>query len=314
MNKGLLILLILSLSNQVLQAQCFTSSGNPVGGTGNMGAMDKSKLRSSLFYRYSYSDRYFEGSEKYQGGNEVLQEARYNYLGFLAAYGLSDRLTVEAEAGYFMDKTQVYYLENTVLQGYGFSNLVLSLKPRIFYKPDKRFEFTCALGANIPFSTEPQALNGVTLPINIQSSTGSYGLVFQSYLVKENSFRAIRFFWVSRVEKYFENPQEYLPGTSMMNSLFFSKHLIMENWKLGDWTLILQLRNQFSNRATRSNQSIESSGHFLLYLVPQLNLSLGEHWNVSALFDLPVYRYYNGIQIANKYAFALSMIRDFSCN
>ena len=314
MNKCLLILVFLSFSARMLQAQCFTTSGNPVGGTTNMGAMDKNKFRATLFYRYSDSESYFEGSEKYQGGNEVLQYASYNYLGFLSAYGLNNRLTLELEAGYFIDKTQVYYIENTILKGYGLSNLVLSLKPQLYYNPDKRFEITCALGANIPFSTEMQTHYGVTLPINIQPSTGSYGVVFQSYLVKENSFRAIRFFWVTRTEKYFKNPQDYLPGASIMNSLFFTKHLTADLWKLSDWTLILQLRNQISTMASRSDQTIGSSGHFLVYLVPQVNLSIGEQWNVSALFDIPVYRYYNGIQIANKYALALTLIRDFSFN
>lgn len=312
MSKYLCFLVFLFFASHALRAQCFTTSGNPVGGTTNMGIMDKNTLRMTLFYRFSCSDQYFQGNKEYTGNIGVLQKASYNYLGFLSGYGLTNRLTIEAEAGYYLNKTQVYYIEDTELTGRGLSNLVISLKPRLYYHPDKRFEVSCALGANIPFSTEMQQVNGVTLPIQVQPSSGSYGLVFQSFLIKENSFRAIRFFWVGRMEKYFKNRQDYVPGTLYLNSLFFSKHFVFEQWKLKDWTFILQLRNQITDFAARSNQDIGASGNFLLFLIPQVNLALGEHWNVSALVDIPVYRYYHGIQLANKSAFVLTMIRDFS--
>lgn len=311
MSRYLCFLVLLFFASGALRAQCFTTSGNPVGGTTNMGVMDKNTLRMTLFYRFSCSDQYFLGNKKYSGNQGVLQKASYNYLGLLSGYGLTDRLTVEAEAGYYINKTQLYYIEDTELTGRGLSNLVISLKPQLYHHPDKRFEVSCALGANIPFSTEMQQVQGVTLPINIQPSIGSYGLVFQSFLVKENSFRATRFFWVGRVEKYFKNPQDYEPGTLYMNSFFFSKHFTFEQWRLKDWTFILQLRNQIKKQDTRSDQIIGASGNFLLFLIPQVNLTIGEHWNVSALIDIPVYRYYNGIQLANRSSFVLTLIRDF---
>jgi len=314
MNKSICILVFLLVSACGLNAQCFTTSGNPVGGTANMGVMDKHTLRTSLFYSFSCSDRYFQGSREYTGDIEILQKASYNYLGFLSAYGLGNRLTLELEAGYYLDKTQLYYFEDTRLSGRGLSNLVISLKPRIFYQNDKRFELSCALGANIPFSREMQRVDGVTLPIQVQPTTGSYGLVFQSFLVKEYPFQAIRFFWIYRMEGYFENPQEYIPGTMYINSLFVSKHFVFEQWKLKDWTLILQLRNQVQGMASRSGEAIGVSGNCLVYLIPQLNLSLGDHWNISGLVDIPLFRYYHGVQLANKTAFVLSLLRDFSFN
>jgi hypothetical protein len=312
MNRSFCMLVLLLVSTHGLLGQCFTSSGNPVGGTSNMGVMDKRALRAGLFYSYSSSDKYFQGHREYTGDNEILQNASYNYLGFFSAYGLAKWLSMEMEAGYYLDKTQLYYLDDTKLSGQGFSNLVLSLKPRLFYSSDKRFELSCALGVNIPFSREMQQVSGVTLPIQIQPSIGSYGLVFQSFMVKEYPFRAIRFFWVYRMEGYFENPQEYIPGCMYINSLFVSRHFTFEQWKLKDWTLILQLRNQVQGLSSRSGEAIGVSGNCLLYLVPQLNLSLGDHWNISVLADLPLYRYYHGIQLANKTAIVLSLIRDFS--
>lgn len=48
-------------------AQCFASPGNPVGGTANMGTMQKNSVRIASNFQHSYSDTYFEGHSKYTG-------------------------------------------------------------------------------------------------------------------------------------------------------------------------------------------------------------------------------------------------------
>ncbi|MCK5705158.1 MAG: hypothetical protein KAI29_28600, partial [Cyclobacteriaceae bacterium] len=70
-----------------LGAQCFSSSGNPVGGSQNMGTLEKGVLSCIGFYRSSFSDRYFEGSS--ESGIDILKNANYNYSGSLLAYGLA---------------------------------------------------------------------------------------------------------------------------------------------------------------------------------------------------------------------------------
>ena len=223
-------------------------------------------------------------------------------------------MTVETEGGYYFNKTQVYKINDQKLTGNGFSNVVLSLKPRLYYNADKRFEMSCALGTNIPFSRTLQQVDGVTLPIDLQPSTGSYGLVFQSFIIKENSFKAVRFFLATRIEKYFENKRDYLFGTLYSNSFYFSRHFVFEKMKLKDWTIILQLKNQIKEKNIRKNQTVDASGSCLFFLVPQINLSVQEKWNISILTDIPVYQYYNEIQLGNTASFAINIIRDFSFN
>lgn len=294
-----------------IQAQCFASAGNPVGGTSNMGAMNKHIFRLAAFYRFSFSDRYFEGYKKYEGANGILKQANFNYIGWLFGYGLTKRLTIETEGGYYINKTQVYHFNNEKLKGYGLSNAVISLKPRIYHNPDKRFEISCGLGANIPFSVHFQAVDGVTLPVDLQPSTGSFGLVFQTFIIKENSFKAYRIFLVSRIEKYFENRQKYLFGTLYSTSFYFSRHFVFEKWKLKDWTLIMQLRNQYKERNKREGKTVSASGSCLFFLAPQINLSVHESWNISLIGDIPVFQYYHNIQLANSFSLALSITKDF---
>ncbi|MDD2411398.1 MAG: hypothetical protein RBS19_03440 [Bacteroidales bacterium] len=228
------ILVILFFSTYQAKAQCFASAGNPVGGTDNMGVMEKNTLRIASFYRYSYSGKYKSGDKSYSGSSSVLNHAFFNYAGWLAGYGISDKLTIETEGGYFINKTQSYKFNDERLTGFGLSNAVISLKPRFYINRGKRIEISGALGVNIPFSREMQIVNHVTLPIDLQPSTGSYGLVFQSFFVKEDSFNANRFFLTNRIEKYFENKENYLFGTSYSTSFYFSKHYVFEKWKLKD--------------------------------------------------------------------------------
>ena len=314
MIRWLIICLVLSIFNLEVEAQCFASAGNPIGGTANMGVMDKNALRTAVFYKFAYSGKYHQGNRNYTGQGAVLNYAWYNYSGWLVAYGISDKLTIETEGGYFINKSQNYEINNSTLSGNGLSNAVVSIKPRLFYNPDKRVEISCALGANIPFSLEPQIKDGVRLPIDIQPSTGSFGIVFQSFFIKENSFNAIRFLLTNRIEKYFLNNQDYLFGNLYSTSFYFSRHFIFNQLKLKDWTLILQLKNQIKDKNYREGNIVTASGSFLLFLGPQINLALNNKWNISLLGEIPLYQNYNDIQLANNYAFVFSLVRDFQLN
>lgn len=295
------------------KAQCFASAGNPVGGTANLGVMNKNTFRAGTFYRFSYSNKYLDGHKRYTGNSGILKYAHYNYIGLLAGYGIIDQLTVEAEGGYYINKTQVYKLNNQKLTGNGFSNAVISLKPRLYYHVDKRFEISCALGANIPFSRKYQVVDGVTLPVDLQASTGSFGIVFQAFIIKENSFKGMRFFLTNRIEKYFTNKQDYLFGTLYSTSFFFSKHFVFEKLKKAkDWTFIIQLKNQIKEKNKHNNQTVDASGSVSFFLGPQINMSINDNWNISVMADIPVYQYYYKIQLANACSFGVSIFRDFS--
>ena len=89
MHKYLFFLAFSFLPLSDMHAQCFASSGNPVGGTENMGVLSRNMLRLSTFYRFAWSARYFNGSQLYEGEKGILQNANYNYTGFLTGYGLT---------------------------------------------------------------------------------------------------------------------------------------------------------------------------------------------------------------------------------
>lgn len=287
-----------------IQAQC-CSPGNPVGGTANLSIVAKKSLRMNTYFRHGYADTYYEGSSK--NNFQFVDNASYNYLGTILTYGLFNRLNVEAELGYYFNKTQNYKLNNTVytLEGFGLREGVLSLKYNIYKNSEKELEFTGALGAKIPFSQTPQTVDNVELPIDVQPSGMAFGIVAQSFLYKGFIANGLHLFLLNRYENTIENPQKYRYGQVFYTSIFISKSLNP------NWSVIVQFRDEWRGVDERDGQHVPSSGGHLLFIAPQINYSIQQKWNVSVLADIPIYRNYNGLQLSPKYAFSLLISKEF---
>ena len=290
-------------------AQCL-SSANPVGGSANLLVLEKNTVRVIGFYRFNYGDQYYEGSKR--SGFDLIRSENYNYAGSIVGYGLAERTTLEAELGYFINKTQVYNIDpQYVLTGSGLSNAILSVKYGLLKNNEKRFFISSGIGAKIPFSTEPQSRDGVELPVEVQPTIGAFGMVLQGFIVKEKPVTGTRYFITGRMEMNSRNRRDYRLGTSVTTSFFISKHLMMP-WLKGDWTAILQLRNETREADKTSTGVRESTGSTIFYLSPQLNNFINEKWNLSLLADIPVYRHFNGIQLTTKFGITLTLAREFS--
>ncbi len=302
------------LATLPVQGQCFASAGNPMGGGANLGVMQQGTLRTMAFYRHHAGSQYYQGNEKYNGISRLYQRASYNYLGSLLAYGITDRLTAELETGYFLDKTLEYRLGGITQQGYGLSNAVTSMKYAIYSNQEKRFEVSAAAGISIPFRNEYMRVNGVELPEDAQPTIAAYGLVLQSFVVKENSFTAMRYFWINRFETYSVNPKGEIFGNAWQSAAFISRHFIFGDGLFKDWTAILQLRYQHHGQTLHeeTQKITESSGGRQLLVAPQINVSINQQWNLSVLFEKPLYQYQNGIQLGVDYAVLVNLARDFN--
>jgi len=292
-----------------VSAQCL-SSVNPVGGTNNLLVLEKQSLRAIAFFRYNYGDRYYEGSKPSEFN--LITSARYSYAGVVLGYGLTGNITLESEFGYFFDKSQVYNIDPTyTLSGRGLSSAVLSLKYGLLKDYPRRFFISSSIGAKIPFTARPQSRDGVELPIELQPTTGASGVVWQGFMVKEQPVSGSRYFFTARVEVNARNRQDFRQGTSAFLSLFYSKHL-MASWLKGDWTAIIQLRNELRGRDMIADEWKESTGSCIFYLSPQVNYFLSEKWNISLTGDIPVWQHFTGTQLATRYGISMNVARDFN--
>ncbi|MFO7869284.1 MAG: hypothetical protein R6U95_08315 [Bacteroidales bacterium] len=306
MKQGILVLMCISLSFTQAQAQCFANPGNPVGGTANLGVMKHHMLRVSGLYLYSQSNTYFEGNTKYTGPKEVYSDAHYHYGQLVCAYGILPTLTIESETGYFFNKTSTYTINSLSQSGKGLSNTTVSLKTELYANQDSRTSVACALGASIPYKHDD-------IPnIDIRPSTGSYAGIFQTYIVRENSFKGTRIFYTNRIEKYFENDNNEIFGTSINQSLYYSRHFDLYERKLNDWTAIIQLKNSIEMQNKRNGDIIKASGGYSFWLVPQINLFVQKTWNISALCSIPIYQHLNDVQLGDSFNVGLQIIRDIN--
>jgi hypothetical protein len=283
-----------------------------VGASVYVGVLGKNWLRAITYYRYGYSDTYFEGHQK-TGENVQLAKSYYNFAGIAVAYGITRRLTVEADAGYYFNKTQVFKTIDFSTTGYGFSNGSISAKYGLFVKPSSQTEITVGAGFRYPFTTSPQVIDGVQLNRDVQPSTNAFGISGMLFLNKGLPGINMRLFSINRYEYNFPDKLDYKYGNVLLNSLFASKQIV--RYLFG----ILQFRSEwktndmdFVNPNDSGGDKVTNSGFWILTVSPQLSYSIAGKWNLTALFDLPVYKYYNGKQMTPKYSFALSLTRDFN--
>jgi hypothetical protein len=287
------------------RAQCF-SSLNPVAGISNLLVLEKNTVKFICSYNYGLMDEYFEGHKRTD--YTLVKRADYNYVAAVLAYGIFNRLTLESEAGYFLNKT--YHFENATSKGYGFNNIVISPKFSLVTNHDKRFYCSGSIGIKVPLSMELQKVDLVEVPHELQPSTHAFGYVLQGFMVKENSFRGLRYFLVARGEYNHKNSAGYRYGNFFSTSAYLSKHL-MYNWLKRDLTTILQLRNEFRGRDRLDKDIVEYTGGYSLLLIPQVNLTIKERWNISVLGKIPVYQYFNGTQLAAKFGVIVNVSGDF---
>lgn len=300
MKKLLLIIIGLILTQQAAIAQC-CSPGNPVSGSEYVGILPKKTLRTITYYRHSYSDTYYEGSEKavYQG-----TESGYDFIGEVLSYGLIKKLTVEAELGYYIYK----YQASEVLDKFtthGFSNATVSLKYAVL-KTEKNMELTLSAGSKFPISRKVfRDEYGVPYPQEIQPSTGAFGFVAQLFFFKGFQEKKWRLVVHGRYELNGYNSEDYRFGDAIYTSVFVGRSFAK------NWSATLQFRNEYRWEDWQGDTRYLVTGGDILYVSPQLSYTFKPRLTLSIMGDIPIFRNYNGVQLGPKYAFGISVVKDF---
>ncbi len=314
--KAVLVCVVFSifvLKDLSLYAQCFASPGNPVAGSANIGVLQPRIMRLVVFHKFTYSDTYYSGSKINEYNYPAaIKNANYNFSGISLAYGLIPKLSLEMDLGYFINKTQNYKDIAYQLRGYGLSNFGITAKYNILKNNVKMIELTIGGGLKAPFSLKPKYVNGVRLDIDVQPSTGNFGFNLQALFVKEFENISTRIILFSRYDNYFTvNQMGYKFGDSYSNSLFISKHLANKYTELTkDITIICQFRHEYKKQNLLNDRVVVASGSNILYIAPQINFNYRMVWNFSFIFEKPIYNYYNGTQLGNKYSLLFSITKD----
>ena len=72
----------------------------------------------------------------------------------------------------------------------------------------------------------------------------------------------------------------------------------------------LQIRNEYRARSSRENKEIvNASGYEVVFLTPQVSIAFPHNWFISLYADIPVYKYYNDLQMSFGYVFSFRLTK-----
>ena len=308
--RTLLFILIVSFSGEAYSQCC--SAGSPVGASSYVGILNKNALVASFTYRYSYLDKYYQGSKPDNGGHSLINTF-YNYTDLTLSYGLFKKLTTEVDVGYYIDKVQTlnpipkFDIPETQKKGSGFSATSVSLKYNLFKTDSSKIEITVASGIKIPFSFQPQYdENNTQLPHEIQPSTGALGVIEQLFLSKGFG-KKLKLISFNRFEWNGKTPYNYQFGSFLMNSIFLTDKI--NSFFSG----IIEVRSDFKTPDYNFDDNAKqvNTGSHLIVVSPKLSFTIAHKWHITGLVDIPVYKNYKGTQISSKYSMAINLARDF---
>jgi len=95
--------------NKITFSQC-CGAGSPVAGDADQKGMRKKSWKVFLFYKYSFSDSYYKGENKLNLPSTagLIKSSDFNYSEFNAIYGITNKLSVHANIGYYLNKSADY--------------------------------------------------------------------------------------------------------------------------------------------------------------------------------------------------------------
>ncbi len=291
---------------KISYGQC-CSPGNPAAGAASVGTIAKKSLRLTTFYRHSFSDTYYkEGNTIAE--NQQKAKANFNYIGEIITYGITKKLTVETEIGYFINKSKKDIYQDLTTKG--FSTSVFSLKYNLL-KTKRDLEITLGAGAKVPF-TQKAVIGEYEIPFtdDMQPSTHAFGYIGQLFIAKSYPKHQLKVILMNRFETNYKNPDGYKFGDALFTSLFISKSFLTH------YTFLVQFRNENRDIDKKYVEDVgyttfTSTGSNVVFLSPQLSCTLPHKFNVAAMVDFPISRNYKGIQLGPKFAWGLSLIKGF---
>ncbi|MBN1339414.1 MAG: hypothetical protein JXA03_08825 [Bacteroidales bacterium] len=284
------------------EAQC-CSAGNPYFYSEQAG-MGHKDLQVMAGYKYSASTTYYSGSGEIEIND--IDKAWFNYLNLQMVYGLTPRLSVQTELGYFINKSEDYYKPDWETKtGYGPGDITMTVKYLAYKNFIHKFSILPSVGMKFPVGVFDQTVDHVKLPITLQPSSGSYRYQVNLYTNKtfKNPKWNLGFFGSFEYAQLIDSQNFYYKYGNIYLFSLIGSYKVLNNFNLG-----LEIRSENRDKAKReNNQIVASTGYNIVYSIPHLRYSFLKKWLLAANSELPVYRFYNGIQLGNQFAVSLSL-------
>ena len=248
----------------------------------------KGETSINISYRNSTGDKLLAGDVDTVSAFNT--QYTFNYLGVLAIYGLSNRVNFETESGFYTSKVTDYYGE---YKSSKFSHLALSAKYNLF---DDSFtdEWIVSAGIKFPLSDQKIDTNRSVKPTN-----SSFGFTLSSiYNLTMN--RKMNLLFSIKYDYNLKNKYNSKFGNAISSGITY-------RYTLSD-AINLALGLSFDNREREliNNKDFEKSGSKTALITPNITYRFDFPIYINLAVPYPVYQYYNGVQSAMKYSFAIS--------
>lgn len=248
----------------------------------------ESDLSLNLSYRYSYGDKQLSGD--HENINTYKTKYNFNYFGLLAVYGLSNRINLDAEAGFYSSNVSDFYREFKFNR---FSHLSLNLKYNIF-DSDFTDEFIVGVGLKMPLNNQDIDTVHYFKPNN--STFGTSLSAIYNYVLNSE----MNLIFNAKYDYNFKDSKNSKFGNVISTGITYRYKLSSAlNCGLG-------LSYEHRNKDLFEDKSYQYSGGDIAIIAPSLTYKFDFPMYVNLSVPFPVYQYYNGVQTAMKYSLVLS--------
>lgn len=186
-----------------LYAQCCAGgSGSPIAGGASQGVLMKNQVELNSNFQYISTDKFQRGDSP---DTNFFDSYKSSYLYFRLGYGVTEKLTMSVETGYYLNKTQVELGTHEPITASGIGDLILFPRYNVWKKKTEKVnnELTIGLGFKIPLGKyndsmgriEPFSGNTyyVTKPLSVQPSSGANDIIFYSFYYRGYQCDNLRF-------------------------------------------------------------------------------------------------------------------------
>lgn len=305
------------------QGCCSGGSGSPIAGGTSQGVLQERQIEVAANYQYLSSNKFKVGD---RDTVSLFDNLYSNYLYMRLAYGLTDKLSMSVESGYFINKTQIGLKKIDTIQSSGIADLILFPRYSVYTRNTEKTktEITLGLGYKIPLGkyndstvvfTDPKSGKRyyTTSPPTVQPTNGSQDFIFYGFLYKGYTDTRFRVFLNLIYIKKGWNPLGQKFGDYASVGLFasktFLKKLITTIQVKGEWVNKMKWDHNIDMLALY-NIDVKSTGSRKIFLVPQFSFS-HKNFTIYALAEIPLYQYVNGTQVVSKNQFTSGLSYRF---
>lgn len=326
-NCVLIILCCVSFSIKSYSQCCGGGGGSPIAGGASQGVLLENQMEVNSNFQYINTTKFLSGNKP---DTNFLDSYSSKYVYTRLAYGLSKKITLSLETGYWLNKTQIGLHKVDTNSSTGIGDLIIFPRYDIFKisKNSKLTELTVGLGFKIPLGSyndsskhvliqEPVLPNEIYYSpktLSVQTSSGAQDIIFYLFLFRGNSIKKLNFFANAIYIKKGWNPIGEKIGDYASVGLFASKTLFK---KLG---ITLQLKGDWVDKMKLNrtillyaypNYNPEATGFRKLFIVPQISYNIKGKLTFYLMSEFPLYQYMFNTQISSQFQMTFGITYRF---